>query len=133
MKKKFYKKPKQREEKLPSNYRNIPEKLNTDRTVFFVGFFCVLIAISLISLDIYSNFEKQKDLTNEKFKVIREVSFWENEVRVRPYYRDGYMKLALLNFQLKNFNQSRENLDKALVLDPNFEKGKELERLLDSL
>ncbi len=133
MKKKFYKKPKQEKEKLPSNYRNIPEKLNTDRVIYLVGFFCVLIAISLITFDIYLNFEKQKDLTNEKFKVLREVSFWENEIRVRPNYRDGYMKLALLNFQLKDFNESRENLNKALVLDPNFEKGKELERLLDSM
>ena len=133
MKKKFYKKPKQKAEKLPSNYRNIPEKLNADRVVFFVGFLSVLIAISLISIDIYSNFEKQKELTNEKFRVLREVSFWENEIKVRPGFRDGYMQLALLNFQLKNFNESRESLDKALVLDPNFEKGRELERLLDSL
>lgn len=133
MKKKFYKKSKQKAEKLPSNYRNIPEKLNADRVVFFVGFLSVLIAISLISIDIYTNFEKQKELTNEKFRVLREVSFWENEIKVRPGFRDGYMQLALLNFQLKNFNESRENLDKALVLDPNFEKGRELERLLDSL
>ncbi len=133
MKKKFYKKSKQKAEKLPSNYRNIPEKLNADRVVFLVGFLSVLIAISLISIDIYTNFEKQKELTNEKFRVLREVSFWENEIKVRPGFRDGYMQLALLNFQLKNFNESRENLDKALVLDPNFEKGRELERLLDSL
>ncbi len=133
MKKKFYKKPKQKEEKLPSNYRSIPEKLNADRVVFFVGFLSVLIAISLISIDIYSNFEKQKALTNEKFRVVREISFWENEVRIRPGYRDGYMQLALLNFQLKNFTEARENLDKALHLDPNFKKGRELERLIDSL
>lgn len=133
MRKKFYKKPKQKEEKLPSNYRNIPEKLNADRVVFFVGFLSVLIAISLISVDIYSNFEKQKVLTNEKFKVVREISFWENEVRIRPGYRDGYMQLALLNFQLKNFTEAKENLDIVLALDPNFEKGRELERLIDSL
>ncbi len=133
MKKKFYKKPKQKEEKLPSNSRSIPEKLNADRVVFFVGFISVLIAISLIALDIYSNFEKQKKLTNEKFKVLREVSFWENETKVRPGYRDGYMQLAILNFQLKNFTEARQELDKALFLDPNFEKGRELERLLDSL
>lgn len=133
MKKKFYKKPKQKDEKLPSNYRNIPEKLNTDRAIYFVGFFCVIVAISLITFDIYLNFEKQKDLTNEKFKVLREVSFWENEITVRPNYRDGYMMLALLSFQLKDFNESREKLNKVLILDPNFEKGRELERLLDSM
>ncbi len=133
MRKKFYKKPKRKEEKLPSNYRNIPEKLNADRMVFFVGFLSVLIAISLISVDIYSNFEKQKALTNEKFKVVREISFWENEVRIRPGYRDGYMQLALLNFQLKNFTEAKENLGIVLALDPNFEKGRELERLIDSL
>lgn len=133
MKKKFYKKPKRKDEKLPSNYRYIPEQLNADRVVFFVGFLSVLVAISLISVDIYSNFEKQKMLTNEKFKVVREISFWENEVRIRSGYRDGYMQLALLNFQLKNFTEAKENLDIALFLDPNFEKGRELERLIDSL
>jgi len=133
MRKKFYKKPKKESQKLPSNYRNIPEALNADRVVFFVGFLSVLIAISLISLDIYSNFEKQKDLNNEKFKVLREVSFWENETKVRPNFRDGYMQLAILNFQLKNFTVARQELDKALFLDPNFEKGRELERLLDSI
>lgn len=134
MKKKFYKKPaKQNKKELPSNYRNIPEKLNADKTVFLVGGVSILVAILLIAFDIRLNFEKQKKLTNEKFKVLREVSFWEREVEIHPDYRDAYMSLALLNFQLKNFTESRSNLEKALGIDPNFEKGRELERLLDSL
>jgi tetratricopeptide (TPR) repeat protein len=143
MKKKFYNKntkkvgvgessEKRKKQELPSNYRNIPEKLNTDRTVFFVGLVVMLFAILLISLDIYLNFQKQKNLTNEKFRVIREISFWENETVARSNYRDGYMNLALLNFQVKNFKEARSNLKKVFELDPNFEKGRQLERLLDS-
>lgn len=133
MKKKFYKKSvKQKNEELPSNSRTIPEKLNTDGYIFLVGFTVVLVAISLISLDIYANFNKQKELTNEKFRILKEVSFWENEVITKPGYRDAYMKLAVLNFQMKNFTEARVNLEKALELDPNFEKGRELEKLLDN-
>lgn len=144
MKKKFYKKNtkivdvgesagKKRKQQLPSNYRTIPEKLNTDKTVFFVGLVIMLFAISLIGLNIYLNFQKQKNLTNEKFRVIREISFWENEVARHSNYRDGYMSLALLNFQVKNFKEARNSLKKIFELDPNFEKGRELEKLLDSL
>lgn len=133
MKKKFYKKAETKEDKkFPRNYRNIPEKLNKDETVFFVGIISILVAILIITADLYSNFAKQKDLSDGKIRVLNEVAFWQSEVKVRPDHRDAYLNLALLNFQLKNFEESRKNLDKSLKLDPNFKEGRELERLLDN-
>ena len=134
MKKKLYKKAQPKEDKkFPSNYRNIPEKLNRDEVVFFVGFVSILVAILIVTADLYSNFAKQKSLSDEKIRVLNEVAFWQSEVKVRPDYRDAYLNLALLNFQLKNFEESRKNLDRSLKLDPNFKEGRELERLLDAL
>ena len=133
MKKKFYKKSKpQGKKKFPSNYRSIPEKLNRDESVFFVGMLCLLIAILIISLDLYSNFRQQEDLTQKRTEVLNQIAFWQSEVKIHPNYRDGYMSLALLNFQLREFDETRKNLDKALKLDPNLEKGRELEKLLES-
>ena len=61
MKKKLYKKAQPKEDKkFPSNYRNIPEKLNRDEVVFFVGFVSILVAILIVTADLYSNFAKQK-------------------------------------------------------------------------
>ncbi|MBI2621237.1 MAG: hypothetical protein HYW63_01135 [Candidatus Levybacteria bacterium] len=131
--KKVYKKGKAKESKqFPSIYRIIPEKLNRDETVFFVGFVVILAAILIISLDLYSNFIKQKILIDEKTKVLNEIAFWESEVRTHPKFRDAYFNLALLSFQLKNIDESRNNLDKSLEFDPNFEEGRELEKLLSN-
>ena len=133
MKKKFYKKAKPRKDKkFPRNYRSIPEKLNRDESVFFIGFLSILIAILLISLDLYSNFERQKKLSKERVKIFEEIGFWQSEAKLHPNFRDAYLNLALLNFQMKNFVESKKNLDKSLELDPNFEEGRELQQILDS-
>lgn len=71
-------------------------------------------------------------LNNEKIKVLNELVFWQKEIGERPNYRDAYFKLALLNYQLKDFDKANEYLKKTLSLDPNFEKGRELEKLLSN-
>ena len=132
MKKKFYKKAKQKEsKKFPSNYRTIPEKLNRDETVFFVGSLVIAIAMLIISLDLYSNFAAQKRINEERVRVLNQLNFWGNEVKIRPNYRDAYFSLALLNFRLRDMESARKNLNEALRLDPNFEKGRELEEILN--
>ncbi|MBI4097412.1 MAG: hypothetical protein HY426_00045 [Candidatus Levybacteria bacterium] len=128
--KKVYKKAKPKQ--FPSNYRSIPERLNRDKTVFFVGFLAILLAILIISLDLYSNFTTQKKLNEERISVINQMSFWESEIRKRPDYRDAYFSLALLSFRLRDMDSARRNLNEALRLDPNFEKGRELEKLLEN-
>lgn len=133
MKKKFYKKAKPKEvKKFPSNYRSIPERLNRDETVFFVGTLAILLAILIISLDLYSNFTTQKKLNEERISVIKQMNFWESEIKARPNYRDAYFSLALLSFRLRDMESARRNLNEALRLDPNFEKGRELETILNS-
>lgn len=135
---KFKKTAKQKNKKkenkqLPSNYRTIPEKLNSDKLIFLVGFASVFGAVILISLNVYLAFERQKSLINERFELVKELSFWEREVKEKPDYRDAHMSVALLNFRLKNFTASRDNLEKVFSIDPNFKEGRELEKILDSL
>ncbi|EKD86830.1 MAG: hypothetical protein ACD_37C00134G0007 [uncultured bacterium] len=129
--KRVYKKAKTQQ--FPSNYRIIPEKLRGDGFAFLVGVAFVLASIFVVGLDVYKNYNDQKSLTNEKIKVLNGLVFWENEVGGKSNYRDAYFKLALLNYQLKNLDEASENLDKALILDPNFEKGRELEKILENL
>ncbi len=133
MKKKFYKKSKPRKQEFPRNYRIIPEKLRGDGVVFLVGALFILASIFVISLDLYSNYKENQALSMGKTRVLEELTFWQKEVEKRPDYRDGYFKLALLNYQLKNFGKSKDYLEKALSLDPNFEKGREMEIILNNL
>lgn len=133
-KKKFYKKeqPKQPKKKLPINSRIITDIIKSDHFIFLVGILCVLAAVLVVSVDLYQNFKLQRQLTNEKIKILNDLVFWQNEAKRMPDYRDGYFKLALLNYQLKDYSKSQEYLNKTMFLDPNFEKGKELQKLLIS-
>ena len=130
--KRVYKKSKPKGQEFPRNYRFIPEKLTGDGFAFLVGFLFILASIFVVSLDLYSNYTKNLMLNNEKIKVQNELIFWQKEVGKMPNYRDAYFKLALLNYQLKDFDKANEYLKKTLSLDPNFEKGKELEKLLSN-
>ena len=133
MKKKFYKKKTVKEEnKFPSNSRFIPEKMLNDHVIFFAGILCILIAILVVSFDLYINYKEQRRLSDENIKILNDLVFWQNVAEERPDYRDAYFNLALLNYQLKDFDKASENLKKALSFDPNFEQGRELETILNS-
>jgi tetratricopeptide (TPR) repeat protein len=131
--KKVYKKAKVKsKEKLPRNYRVIPEKINinSDDLTFFIGVFSILSAILIVSFSLYTNIKVEKRLGDEKVKVINQITFWGNVVQMHPDYRDAYFSLALLNYQIGIYDKAKNNLEKALSLDPNFEKGRELQKIL---
>jgi len=116
----------------PRNYRIIPEKIKRDDFVFFIGVLIIMIAGLLVSLDLYSNLKEQKNLMVQKNHVLAQRGFWQSQVNSHPNFRDAYFNLALIDYQLKDFSEARLNLDKALTIDPNFEKGRQLEQILNS-
>lgn len=59
-----------------------------------------------------------------------EILYWEGVVEKTPTYRDGYLKLATLYWQLHDDKKAKENLDKASEVDPNSEKIKDLRKQL---
>ena len=130
-KKKFYKKAKPKKKELPSNSRTITEKFINDHSMFLFGLAGILIAIAIVSFDLYRSFANYSDVLNERQEVVDSLNFWNKEVIDKPGYRDGYFSLALIYYQLGEVDQSSENLDKALGIDPNFERGIEFKNYLD--
>ena len=63
---------------------------------------------------------------------VKEVKFWEENLSKYPEYRDAYFRLAVLEYELRNFEKSEEYLEKVFKLDPSFKEGKKLEKLLGS-
>lgn len=129
MKKKFYKKAKPK--KFPRNYRSFPEKIIKNHLIYLLSILFVLSTVLIISLDLHSNYLEQTRLTDKNIKILREVVFWQEQVKIHPDFRDAYFKLALLNYQLGNFKEANKDLEKTLILDPNFEKGRELQKQLE--
>ncbi len=90
----------------------------------------VIGAIIFISFDIKKTQEELERVERQKQKLSSEIVFWEKTLITHPGYRDGYFQLALLEYQVKDFEKAKIYTQKALDLDPNFEKGRELERIL---
>ncbi len=115
----------------PRNFRFFTEKIG-DEAIFFIGLSAILAAGLLVGLNLYSNLASQKKMIAQTRQLQTQLNFWENEIKARPNYRDAYFSLALIYYQLGNFDFAKQNLEKALTIDPNFEKGRELEQLLNS-
>lgn len=122
---------KSKPQQLPRNYRIIPESWNKDEVAFFAGAVFILLAIVVVTYDLFSNLGQVNSSANKKIELTRQEIFWKEQVRAHPDFRDAYFSLALVEYQLNNPEQSKLNLDKALGLDPNFKEGKELQKKLN--
>ncbi|MBI4999241.1 hypothetical protein HZB97_00535 [Candidatus Gottesmanbacteria bacterium] len=69
-------------------------------------------------------------IKNEPQKIRQEVSFWEKVAMEKQDYRDAYIRLAILNYQIYETERAKEYLKKALELDPNFEPAREIKKML---
>ena len=58
------------------------------------------------------------------------ISSWEKVLEKYPNYRDGYLQLAYLYYKTHQNEKAKENLAKALELDPNFPLVKEIKNLI---
>ena len=89
---------------------------------------CAVITVNLVNipkaptnvLGAFSNYEKEVRLKEiEKETIKNQYLFWQNVVKEKPDYRDGYIQLASLAYQLSNFNVAKRYLTQANNLDPN--------------
>lgn len=67
---------------------------------------------------------------NEPTKIANSLTYWKDVVKSKPDYRDGYMQLATLAYQLGKTNEAKSYLTQALALDPD---NTEVQKLLGIL
>ena len=60
----------------------------------------------------------------------QEYRYWQEIVRDHQDYRDGYVRLAMLSYQLALLEESKSYVAKIRSLDPNFQGIVQLEALL---
>lgn len=97
------------------------------------GFISAIIigAIVIVGADSYKNYQENKRLSEKRANIEAQIKFWQSASQKYPGFRDSYFELALLEYQLKDFNKSEEYLKEALRLDPNFKSGRKLENILN--
>lgn len=134
-----------RKYKFPKIYRFISEglkkhKLKFARQDFFTIYrktlkaftiFIFIIAIIYLGLDLYNNIQAKNRIDQEREKITNELNFWKAFISKHNNYRDAYFQASILEYKLGNKELARMYLDKGLALDPNSEKGKNIERFLE--
>ena len=113
----------------PRIYRFITEQWKLILASFISGL--ILISIILQGLILQKNLEIEKKMIADRKKTEIELSFWKSKLSEYPNYRDLYFKIANLEYKLGRIEEAKLNLKKVLELDPNFEKGREMESKLE--
>jgi tetratricopeptide (TPR) repeat protein len=68
-----------------------------------------------------------KQIATSKSNLDLEVKYWKSVTEKYPNYRDAYIKLAALNYQLSNSSAAAIYLEKARRIDPNYPEAVELD------
>lgn len=133
---KFFKKKNQLEQQVVKKTRQFPSiyRIITDKKmVGIVVLFMVLFAfIGFAGVQAYRHYQEKEKVLSERKEVLAKISYWQNVVIEKKGYRDGYFQLAVLWYQLGQNAKAQTYLSQALKLDPNFEEGRKLEKVLSS-
>lgn len=128
------KKSKKRKDKFPNIYRFISDRKKVfgvySKTLIIFTLFIFIVTIIVLGYDLYENIQDKEKIDLERDRITKEINFWNSFLGKHKGYRDGYLQLSILEYKLRNFNKAKSYLDEALAIDPNFEKGKELEKVL---
>jgi len=119
----------------PKIYRFITErfkKSEQDLKILIVGFaFGVIVTlVVLAALDLAASIRSFNALKSQRQTLLSQVNYWQGVVEKQSGYRDGYFMLAVLEYQLKDFDKSKEYLKKVVAIDPNFAPAQDLQRAL---
>lgn len=131
----------------PKNYRTITDSLRRFNLINkgnsklisklkFEGlvslYVITIFAIIFLIFDLFGNIQRQREINFQKEKIQSEIKLWEDIASKFKDYKEAYYKLAVLEYQLGNIDKAKIYLNKSLYIDPNFEKARELKKILDS-
>lgn len=89
------------------------------------GIFLIILAVNFL------NPPKKVALeTGQREKIQKEIVFWQKTTEGFPGYRDGYLKLAVLNWKIYQTDEAQKFLQKALEIDPNNETIKRFKEMI---
>ena len=125
----FFKK----KEKLSQPFR-FPNIIRIFTEKYFLGFLVTFILVAMllvVGMYLYRDIKVQQKTERERKEIISKIQYWQGIVDKYSDYRDAYFQLAILEYRLKNFDKAKSYVNKSLSIDPNFEKGRELEEILN--
>ena len=117
-------------ESLPQAFKNAVEWKNAKTHI--LGYSIVFLTVSFVVLAVYAAF-LYSDYLNAKeqwLKTSDNLAYWEEVAVKQENSPDAYFEAALYAAKLGNNQKALLYIDKALELDPGFEKARELSQQL---
>lgn len=111
------------------NSRTRLKKLATLTAVLFVSLLVIITIFGFVSS--YENFQNFRVLDMKRQGIEESIKLWQSIAEKYPGYKDAYFKIASMEYQLGDYQQAEINVEKALVLDPNFKDAITLEKLIN--
>ncbi len=90
----------------------------------------LLAGIIIIAGNIQANIAERKNVEQKREKIKKEITYWQENARKYPGYRDAYFQLALLEYQLGDAQSAQSYVNKVESIDPNYQEAYTLEKLL---
>ncbi|MBI2195591.1 MAG: hypothetical protein HYU48_00925 [Candidatus Levybacteria bacterium] len=121
----------------PKIYRFITEKIKNvqrDLKILILGVVFGVLAILIVLLGLYLaiDLRGKKEIDKQRATISSQIGYWEKVVVKKKGYRDGYFMLAVLEYQLREFDKSKEYLGKVLSIDPNFSPAQDFQKVLSA-
>lgn len=115
---------------LKNKFPRISRRITDNKVWIIVVSVVIGLAILIVGADLQKNIQNKQNIDKERIKIAKEIEYWEKTIEKYKDFRDAYFQLAVLNYQLGNFEKAKSFLQKTLELDPNFEAARDLEKLL---
>lgn len=117
----------------------LPAKKSKSKNLLNSGLLHLSLSIAVVSLLLISAYNLEVYLLKDKIlgarmekekrqEELSELKFWEEVVSENPTYRDGWIEIARISWELGNKDYAIGAFNTARAIDPNSEKIKVLKR-----
>jgi tetratricopeptide (TPR) repeat protein len=115
-----------------SIYLNSSARLKRLSITAYVLFMFLIISLVLAgAFKTYKNFQTFRDVSLKREELTENIKLWQSIADKYPGYKDAYFKIASMEYQIGDYKKAKEYVEKALVLDPNFNNARTLEKIID--
>lgn len=102
----------------------------TSLLILLISVFLLMLLIGFTANNLYLNYNNYKITLAQRNIIYGKINFWKSILEKYSGYPDAYLNVATLYFQLGEFKLARENVNKALILNPGMDKANDLSILL---
>jgi tetratricopeptide (TPR) repeat protein len=99
--------------------------------LLFLTVVILILGISISGIGLYKYYRNYKQIAAQRENLQSQINFWQSIADKYDGYKDAYFRIALLEYQLSDFQKAKDANTKALLLDPNFDDARKLEVVLD--